>query len=62
MLVESNELSSLLTKYLTFGTLWGIITFFIGFYIIEGMKRAYLKEIMIVSFLNAEMISKNKRV
>jgi hypothetical protein len=41
---------------------WGIICLFLGIILINHMKNLYFKEIIIVSFLNNEMISKNKRV
>ena len=44
------------------GLWWGIICLFLGIILINHMKNLYFKEIIIVSFLNNEMISKNKRV
>ena len=41
---------------------WGIICLFLGIILINHMKNLYFKEIIIVSFLNNEMISTNKRV
>ena len=44
------------------GLWWGIICLFLGIILVNHMKNLYFKEIIIVSFLNNEMISKNKRV
>jgi hypothetical protein len=44
------------------GVSFGIISLLLGLCVINHMKKLYFKEIIIVSFLNNEMISKNKRV
>jgi hypothetical protein len=42
--------------------LWGILCFLYGIRIVFRMKKDYLKEIFMMTFLNNAMIAKNKRV
>jgi hypothetical protein len=42
--------------------LWGILCFLYGIRIVFKMKKDYLKEIFMMTFLNNAMIAKNKRV
>jgi hypothetical protein len=42
--------------------LWGVVCFVVGFGVIMLMKRSYFKEVFMITFLNNEMILKNKRV
>jgi hypothetical protein len=42
--------------------LWGLACFVCGFGIILRMKRAYFKEVFMITFINNEMMLKNKRV
>jgi hypothetical protein len=42
--------------------LWGAISCLIGFLLILRMKVRYFKEVFMITFLNNEMITKNKRV
>ena len=44
------------------GLIFGVISLILGLFLVNYMKKLYFKEIIIVSFLNNEMISKNKRV
>lgn len=53
-----NQLSNVFLAGLTFG----VLSLVFGVILINYMKKLYFKEIIIVSFLNNEMISKNKRV
>lgn len=41
---------------------WGIICFVLGWGVIVRMKRSYFKQVFMITFLNSEMILKNKRV
>jgi hypothetical protein len=44
------------------GVIFGVLSLLFGLFAVNYMKKLYFKEIIIVSFLNNEMISKNKRV
>lgn len=44
------------------GISFGVLSLLFGLCLVNYMKKLYFKEIIIVSFLNNEMISKNKRV
>ncbi len=44
------------------GLSWSVICLAVGILLVNHMKKLYFREIIIVSFLNNEMISKNKRV
>ena len=59
---EDARLNITLRIVFIIGLGWGIICLFLGIILINHMKNLYFKEIIIVSFLNNEMISKNKRV
>jgi len=41
---------------------WAIVTFIVGTSLIISMKKQYLGEVYMLSFLNREMISNNKRI
>lgn len=42
--------------------LWGILCFILGFWVVVRMKQSYFREVFMITFLNNEMILKNKRV
>lgn len=42
--------------------IWGIVCCIVGLMIILKMKEEYFKEVFMITFLNNEMIIKNKRV
>jgi TM2 domain-containing membrane protein YozV len=41
---------------------WGVLCCIFGFGIVLRMKEGYFKEVFMITFLNNEMIVKNKRV
>jgi uncharacterized membrane protein YqgA involved in biofilm formation len=62
MFQGQKELDYILQIIFIAGLGWGVISLIIGLFLVNYMKKLYFKEIIIVSFLNNEMISKNKRV
>jgi hypothetical protein len=42
--------------------IWGVICFVVGWGIIVRMKKSYFRQVFMITFLNSEMILKNKRV
>jgi len=42
--------------------IWSVISFGIGLVVTFRMKRQFFKEVYILTFLNDEMLMKNKRV
>jgi len=41
---------------------WGVFSLVVGFAIILRMKNQYFKEVFTITFLNSEMVVRNKRV
>jgi len=42
--------------------IWSVVSFGIGLALTLGMKQQFFKEVYILTFLNEEMLLKNKRV
>lgn len=47
---------------LMISVVWGVTSFLLGFWLILWMKERYFKELFMITFLNNDMITKNKRV
>jgi hypothetical protein len=56
------QLDSTVEGIFVAGISFGVLSLLFGLFAVNYMKKLYFKEIIIVSFLNNEMISKNKRV
>ncbi len=62
MYAEADNMDQRFFMLSAIGIVWSGLCLLIGLSIINQMKKIYFKEIIIVSFLNTEMINSNKRV
>ncbi len=62
MYMEADNMDQRFFMLSAIGIVWSGLCLLIGLSIINQMKKIYFKEIIIVSFLNTEMINSNKRV
>ncbi len=58
----TREYQSAKLTILGISVLWGVVCCVLGVRIIVGMKEEYFKEVFMITFLNNEMILRNKRV
>jgi len=56
----NNETTKLLMLILAVS--WALVSLMMGMGIVLNMKKQYFKEIYMITFLNSDMILKNKRV
>lgn len=62
MISYSLTTSSQKTIFLVCVVVWSAISLALGLVVIIAMKKQFFKEVYIITFLNDEMVMKNKRV
>jgi len=62
ILSDTNDYRYYKLYLLLISGIWGILSLIIGLILVLKLKRGYFRDVFMITFLNTDMVIKNKRV